>query len=241
MNMQPGRLLDADFRLFSPAQLADGAMPHGESVRVRKLGSTGYVAPNALYLVYVKLEANGNLTVRHMSRDTLLNNSVADTENDLFDKAAGGGGPPEQVGGDFDTMVFDGPTYFTIVLDNADWDFYYPRPSVVVPVPNENHDPIVFIKHKVTLVEQAGGQAIRVPKDYEPNTSFFDAQSVTVRGRAAVRCINFFCEADGSPLVRWQDVGFEVLVRVPCSLSATVGRKLILIIDPDGQNQGPST
>jgi hypothetical protein len=241
MTMQPGRLLDENFRLFSPAQMADDAMPHGDSVRVRKLGTPTYTAPNALYLVYVKLEPGGDLTVRHMSLDGLLNNSVEDTEAYLFDKAKTGGGLPEQVGQDFQTMAFTDETYFTIVLDNDGWDFYYPKPTVVVPVPNENHDPVVFIRHKVTMIEQGGGPPIRIPHDYEPNTSFYDASSVTVRARAALRCINFFRDADGSPLQRWQDLGFEILVRVPCSLSAAEGRKLVLIIDPDGQNQGPST
>ncbi|HEY5722356.1 MAG TPA: hypothetical protein VIT45_08540 [Allosphingosinicella sp.] len=240
MNMQPGKMLDADFQLVSTEQMADAATPHGDSVRRVRLGTPGYSAPTSLYLVYVKFDGS-DLIVRHMSTDTLINGSVSETEQDLFDKAQAGNGAPEQVGRDFATMAFKDETYFTIVLDNDLWDFYFPNPTNPMPVPNEYHDPIMFIESKVTMVEQGGGAPVRIPRNYEPNTSFYDATSVSVRGRAAVRCINYFRDSDGSPLRRYQDLGFEILVRVPFALSAAHGTKLILIIDPDGQNQGPAT
>jgi hypothetical protein len=240
MNQHTGRLRDRNYSCVGNELFSD-AMPHGDSVRVRKLGTPGFEeAPTAVYLVYIKLETNNSLSVRHMYRDTLVEDSVGSTHEVLFAEAKAGGGGADQVGSDFETMIFTGPTYFTIVLDNDDWDFYFPDPGREDMEGEEAQDPIVFIGRKVTVVERPGLEPERQETIYDPNTSFYDAAPVTVGDRKAVRCINFFRDAQSLPLVgQAQHLGFEILVRIPFCVSPAHDRKLVVIIDPDGQNQGP--
>jgi hypothetical protein len=241
MNIQSGRLLDRAHRIVGCERFSD-AQPHGDSVRVRKLGSPGFEnPPTAAYLVYIRLEAGANLTVRHMFRDSLIDGSIQTTEEALLKSAKTAAGSPEQVGKDFETMLFEQPCYFTIVLDNDNWDFYFPDPESVPEPGAEAQDPIVFIASKTTLIEQPNGPAKRETKTYDPNTSFYDAKEIVVSGRSAVRCINFHRNLEGEPLKRYesQNLGFEILLRVPFSVSPTEDHKIVIIIDPDGQNQGP--
>lgn len=240
MNVQTGRLLGQRHRFIGSEFLSDST-PHGDSVRVRKLYTPGFEQPpSAAYLVYIKLESSGNLLVRHMFRDSLLGGSIKATDELLFEAAAAGDSP-YQVGKDFETMVFKTPCYFTVVLDNDNWDFYFPDPETE-PLPGaEAHDPIVFISEKTVLVERPNGPALRQVSTYDRNTSFYDAEDIVVGGRRAVRCINFLRDAEGNPLKERarQNLGFEILVRIPFSISASEDRKIVVVIDPDGQNQGP--
>lgn len=240
MNIQVGKLLDRNHRFVGSEFLSD-AIPHGDSVRLHKLYTPGFgVPPSAAYLVYIKLEASGNLTVRHMFRNSLVDGSVKATENMLF-AGARAGDSPDQVGKDFETMKFSKPCYFTVVLDNDNWDFYFPDPGVEPAPGDEAQDPIVFIGKKTTLVERLDQPAMRQVATYDENKSFYDAEEVLVGGRSAVRCINFLRDAKGKPLGKreTQNLGFEILVRIPFSLSPSQDRKIVVVIDPDGQNQGP--
>jgi hypothetical protein len=240
MNIQAGRLLDANHQVVGSEFLSD-ATPHGDSVRLRKLYKPGFEEPpSAAYLVYIRLEAAGNLTVRHMFRDSLVKGSVKATEEALF-AAAKAGGSEEQVGKDFEPMIFTKPCYFTVVLDNDNWDFYFPDPGTEPAPGDEAQDPIVFIGKKTTLVERPNQAATREVKTYDPNGSFYNAEEVLVGSRSAVRCINFLRDSKGKPLAKQasQNLGFEILVRIPFALSASQDRKIVVVIDPDGQNQGP--
>lgn len=241
MNVQTGKLLDRNQRRFVGSEFLSDATPHGDSVRVRKLYEPGFEEPpSAAYLVYIKSETYGNLKVRHMFRDELVEGSVKATEEALL-AGARAGGSPDQVGKDFETMLFTKPCYFTVVLDNDEWDFYFPDPGTEPKPGAEAHDPIVFIGEKTTLIERPNGPALREVAKYDPNTSFYDAEEVQVGGRNAVRCINFLRDSDGQPIAKKarQNLGFEILVRIPFSLSPFEDRKIVVIIDPDGQNQGP--
>jgi hypothetical protein len=240
MYIQAGKLLDRNHRFVGSEFLSD-ATPHGDSVRLHKLYTPGFeVPPSAAYLVYIKLETGGNLTVRHMFRKSLIDGSVKATEKMLF-AGARMGGSRDQVGKEFETMEFSMPCYFTVVLDNDNWDFYFPDPGVEPAPGDEAQDPIVFIERKTTLVERLNQPALRQVATYDPNRSFYDAEEVLVDGRSAVRCINFLRDAEGNPLGKGetQDLGFEILVRIPFSLSPSQDRKIVVVIDPDGQNQGP--
>ena len=176
-----------------------------------------------------------------MFRDALVGGSVDATEQLLF-AAAAAGGAPEQVGRDSERMIFKKPCYFTIVLDNDDWDFYFPDPETQPVAGAEAHDPIVFIGSKTMLIETPDGPARREVATYDKNGSFYNAEEVMVGGDGtpSVR-INFVRDEAGQPLLdpeATQDLGFEILVRIPFALSATENRKIVVIIDPDGQNQG---
>lgn len=240
MNIQVGKLRDRNHRFVGSEYLSD-ATPYGDSVRLHKLYTPGFeVPPSAVYLVYIKLEAGDNLTVRHMFRESLIDGSVKATEKALF-AGARSGSSPDQVGKDFETMEFKKPCYFTVVLDNDNWDFYFPDPGTEPRPGEEAQDPIVFIGSKTTLVERPNQPALRQVETYDPNKSFYDAEEILVDGRSAVRCINFLRDSEGKPLGsrKTQDLGFEILVRIPFSLSPSQDRKIVVVIDPDGQNQGP--
>jgi hypothetical protein len=238
MNVQTGKLVSD--RRFLTVLDSSVQVPYGDSVRVRKLGAPGYKAPDALYLVYVNFDANNQLVVRHMHATALGGRGVAAVERNLVAQAAAGDGGPQQVGRDFETMRFKGPTYFTIVIDNDNWDFLFPAPQLQDPPGEESHDPILFIERKVTLEEGPGGDLTREVQYYAPNTSFYNAEPVLVDGRNAVRCINFFTDARGRQIEgSGQNIGFEIYLRAPFKIAGAEDRKIVVIIDPDGQNQGP--
>ncbi|MET1113003.1 MAG: hypothetical protein ABWX67_15910, partial [Allosphingosinicella sp.] len=196
-----------------------------------------------LYLVYITFDADNQLVVRHMQTRSLEGRGVAAAEKYLFAQAALRDGGPNQVGRDFQTMTFKGPTYFTIVVDNDNWDFLFPAPQLEDPPGVESHDPILFIARKVTLVEGPGGGLTREVQSFAPNTAFYNAEPVLVDGRNAVRCINFCTDAQGRPIGgdarNIQDIGFEIYLRAPFRIAGADDRKIVVIIDPDGQNQGP--
>ncbi len=243
MNMQPGRIESQANNVCTETLSTSGIpIPHGDSVRLQKLGGLGFeAAPNRLYLVYMRFDEENKLSVLHMETDPLIDGDVAATEAHLLGKARAGGGGPEQVGRDFEKMIFKGPTYFTVVIDNVGWGFLFPAPGIENPPGVEAYDPIVFIEKKKTLIERPGNVLDTHEQIYSRNKSFYNAEPVGIEGMAAVRCINFFRDEQGVPLGDQEPllVGFEIYVQVPYSLSAAEQRKLTVIIDPDGENQGP--
>jgi hypothetical protein len=199
---------------------------HGDSVRDKRLGQPGYDAPEDICLLYIRVDHDSGLHVRHY-QDQLNGRTVDQAEADLLAEArpSGDRAKPHLKGQNFEGMVFDRPSWFTILLDEAEWSFFS---DPAVP----GNDPIVFLAQK-------DGDA--TGKQFDPNHSFYDAELVRVDGRPAVRCINF-CKTDaaGTPLPTGATTNFcyEINLRAPFALPGSESH-ITIIIDPTGENRGP--
>ena len=137
-----------------------------------------------------------------------------------------------EVARNVDHIDFDGPSYFTVVICWKDWGF--------VDDAATGQDPLRFWRKKTgTTVEYA-------------NSSFFDAEPKDVKTYEgdfkAVRCINHVKEDDGSDVPKGQRrrFGFDIYLTVPLSpllelsKNAILPPRVVIIIDPTGDNKGPS-
>jgi hypothetical protein len=203
---------------------------HGDSIRVKKALNVGYYKrPKDIYLVYMGIDVNKQLAVRHFYRAGIDPDKIAEIEEELVKYAKYPNEPrPYQIAKDFTRIDFPRPAYFTAIVDGAQWGFYYPSPEQVEPVKDEVHDPIVFIERKT----------LSSPKRAK-NFAFYNAEPVTPDNCNGVRCINFFTDQSGKLLTAPTDYCFEIYIRVPFSEARATGRHITVIIDPDGQNQGP--
>lgn len=213
---------------------------YGDSVRMRKATTPGWGAPSQICLVYIKFEPNNKVTVRHIYSDN-LNGGLDVKQQELFTAAEGGGG----TGTNFNTIAFPAPCYLSVFIDNEEWDFYYPQPTVENPIGSDDHDPIMFIDRKTLIVEIPGQNPVLSDINYLTNHTFYDCEPVTARNAAnrvrnGIRCRNYFRDQYGNILGDVTETfGFQIYIRAPYAITDTIGRKLVLIIDPDGQNQGP--
>ena len=233
--------------LLASSLMHANAEPYGDSVRLEKLKLGGnYQEPPHLYLIYIGLDRNDpaeGLYVRQYSKD--INPALIEQEeNGLIAKAIADD-PLHRVGKNFELIKFEQASFLTIVLDEDAWAFYYPEPNNPEPDFEGTHDPIVFTMQK-TFIAESGA---RISRPVVRNRSFYDLETITKtipdrdgvdQVRDGIRCINFFTKsADGDPIEPEEtlDYTFNIFLRVP--FSKTVQQKVIIIIDPDGQNQGP--
>lgn len=224
---------DADPSLSDPTAFSAKRKSHGASVKDPFPVSWPGTGPiTSLYFVYIAVDATQNLVVRQFY-DTLGTRTIDEAEIDTFRQAAGGTGSATPKGFNFENLIFKEPCYFTMALDHPTWQFYdYNFPD---------HDPFIFITRKEKII---GGRELTV--SYDPNYSFFDARVKPIPGYAqsSVRCINHF-RADlwGRRVANYevQNYGFEIYIRIPFALRGGGEQYVTILIDPDGQNQGPNT
>lgn len=203
---------------------------HGASIREKRtIGDLQYKQPKDLHLIYIGVDDDAQLVVRHMRKFGVDYTNI-DGEEEKLVKAAQGEDEPRdyQYAKDFAIIEFQRSSYFTLVVDAPGWDFYYPYPDEEEPIKDELHDPLVFIERK-----RKNG-----PIKHE-NWSFFNAKPVTPAGCNGVRCMNFFTDKNGRLLRIVEEYSFEIYLRVPFSQRSIYGHHITIIIDPDGQNQGP--
>jgi hypothetical protein len=213
---------------------------HGHSIRTRKLYKGEYYQPpKCLFMVYIRM-FEGRLEVQYLKKREIVWDNLSTEVERLFAAASEGKGDINA----FDLIVFDEPTVFVVVLDQEGWEFYYPDPENDEPSWPETHDPIVFIEKKAVLVKEAG-KWVRRQYDYQKNRAFYDSQAFEIGevGRA-VMCYNFITKNKDGDILEYgkhQDFSFNIYLRVPFSLTGLDERKITIILDPDGQNQGPNT
>ena len=221
---------------------------YGDSIRKMQTIGNVYAYPNDIHLIYVGMNG-ASLIARHMRRFNIDYRDIAKIEEELV-KEAQKQAPPRvgEYARDFSRLEFQRATYLTMVLDAPGWEFYYPFPAEEEPVPGELHDPLVFIEKK-----QPGQNS--AAKNY----AFYNCTQVSPSGCNGFRCINFFtADAAGTPIRTVLDYRFEIYITIPFSPVFTPlapvdmklapkdasgrivdGRHITIIIDPDGQNQGP--
>jgi len=208
------------------------AAAYGDSIRKRKAIAD---PPKYLYLVHIRMERD-ELVVRHV--ENTITGQVSDEEDKFIGDALLG----KHKYSNFPVIVFTRPSYFTLVLDEDGWDFYYPLSNVEDLKLTRLHDPITFLENKATNVRLSSGAPVEDIKKYEPNYSFYYLERITKRidgqDRNAIRCVNHFTDATGRPPPYGTDIdyGFNINLLIPYSRSRD--EKVLLTIDPDTQNQG---
>lgn len=218
---------------------------HGDSIRIKK---TVAQSPDHLYLIYISMDNDG-LVVKHFWEDRGAR-TVSQTEDHLINRAVDPLDRPMLT--NFGKIVFRKPSWFTIVLDEDDWDFYYPDPTNTEPDLVGIHDPILFLSGKSVLEPDLAhpGKWKKTEQVFSRNRAFYNLEGIdkdvpqnggSAKLRKALRCINFFTKNNAGeyPGTNGIDFGFNIMLRVPFSIVAGDDRKVTLIIDPDGQNLGP--
>lgn len=197
---------------------------HGDPIRLPK--KDVYAAPTYLYFIYISFDPDSNLIVRQLREDGISSTAkLLTAEKRLFKNAVENKNVEST---DFKGMVWDIPTYITIVVDKDDWKFTWKD--------KPEHDPVIFLPYK----ELDGTQT------YDENYSFYDAEPARVEGphgkkRHAVRCRNYVRNKNG-PLATPNDkcrYCFEIYLEAPFSTPLSPVEYITILIDPDGQNQGP--
>jgi hypothetical protein len=232
----------------------------GISIRAKRLTNTGnFSRPSRLHLLYIALTPDAKFAVRHLFIDGVTTANIADKEKALLLEARttipNGAPSLNEASRGFEGIMFKREAYFTTVIDELGWDFYFPAPLKQTDViPNETHDPLVFIINKKVIVssDDFGTDIVVHDQYFAENHAFSDAEKVDMivpgtgtgpgpfpdEVRKALRLINFFTDSNGQLLETPAKFGFEIYLRAP----ADVGEHLTtIVIDPDGQNQGPRT
>jgi hypothetical protein len=225
--------------LQSPFAGAPGGyskVSHGHSIKENRLNtSAAYPAPKALYFLYISIQ-NNRLVVK-IFEDSYVGSDLEGSEQNLMAKAKSA--DPGNAS-NFNGLKWREPCYFTMVLDAPDWKFHNGNNDKF------NHDPFIFVSHKNIILAKgtaSGGQDTCEDKFYDPNYSFYDAvvDDMNYNGTLIprVRCINFFkCDQNGTEIghKQYKDYCFEIFLEAPYGSG---GGSVTMLIDPDGQNQGP--
>ena len=194
---------------------------HGHSVRARRpdVSHPNYQPPRNLYLIYITL-INNKLDVRQMYAENI--NSIDQAEIDLYDRANGTITGTNPVARNFHDLLWRSPCYVTLVLDIDAWDFYWGS--------SIGDDPLIFQQFK----PDGSGP-------YDPNFAFYNAQQRSIRGRPGVRCTNYLKGQDnGAVFDDPSDVAvYSIDINLLTPFIDPSDRPIKIIIDPDGQNQGP--
>jgi hypothetical protein len=172
----------------------------------------------------MNIRSDGKLSVNHY--DIPLNGTINQTERALITDIDGMT-PPTPDGHNFLDLIWTKPYFITFCIKTPDWGFYHKA--------QDGHDAVVFLSEK----EKITGAA-KKKQFYDPNYSFFNAMTVNnIPDRRAIRITNYHRQnAEGDPIPSGQkrNYCFEIYLEAPFFIG---GEKLTVLIDPDGQNQGP--
>ncbi len=218
--------------IMNPAQNLTGftkASGHGHSIRDKRQGSPyNYPKPDYLYMIYLGFDKDGNLVVRQLVDKITTAKPLDELEKTLFQYARD---DRYVEANSFNGLVWDYPCYITMAIHRKDWLFYWRD--------NPNHDPIIFLAAK-----QPHG--FPKPNLYNPNYAFYDAEHRKIKDipaaeHDAIRFINYVRDENG-PLKKATDVRlycFEIYLEAPFENPLSPVKRIITLLDPDGQNQGP--
>ena len=132
------------------------------SIRVSKLNTPGYLAPDSVYMIYMHFDAQGKFVVKQLS-ERPFSGTVAEAEGRLLAVARGTSQPAGDLiveGINFQNIVWKRPHYVTFVIDNPGWKTYWGY--------NGLGDPIRFLERK------PGSTQLYLTD----NHTFFDARRV---------------------------------------------------------------
>ena len=211
------------------------AKPHGKSISEKRRGPK-FPDPRRVTLMALSVTPEMTLRVRTCWADIGAGQTVADVEAKLFAIASKDVSEAESalqgvypLSANLAGIDFDKPSHFTIVVHNDDWTFCYDGQY-------PGYDAFGFFADKDVLIDQAV-----IPKRFDQNWSFFNAEPIEVAGFAAVRTQNYIKKpgtdedlgkSETSPF------GFNIFLAVPLAPIIDVPRAII-IVDPTGDNKGP--
>lgn len=204
-----------------------GTGGHGDRVRDPAPDVADLRRPTSVYLIYIKFNPAGALRIRH-AEVPLGGNLVAARAQALRNARDG----TNLSGRNFRAIIWDDPCYVVLTIDNPGWQVYWGN--------DPDHNTIRFQRRKD--VDGSAG-----PDLYKENFSFYDGDRIQfdVDGQLydAFQCINYVRDENGN-LGRRQkrDYCFEIYLQAP--FETVVGDeepRITILIDPDGQNQGPRT
>lgn len=230
------RAVEGTASLLSGYVLSRGTDPAFETDPIRwEMGA--YETPTSLFMIYMKFDDTGQLIVRQFRYDDFRTPAgagltVAQAEDELLGEARQDQpGGAHYDGSNFLEMLWTRPYYLTFVIDNPNWEFYWD--------PSPRHEAMRLLKRK------------DVPgsfKEYEEkNFTFYNADpNIPLAADGdAFRVTNHFRDAS-APIVAQSgkiDYCFELYLRAPFKdpSPGTTGQPthVTVLIDPDGQNQGP--
>lgn len=220
-------ILPPDPTLFTQA-VSDFSFGRNYGDPIRSPPGTAYPAPDCLYMVFLEFGADGKLIVKQLFAPQLAA-TVAATENGLFDDAVDNNGV---LSTNFENLVWNRPCYVTFVLRNVGWKFYWRDQP-------KQHDSINFLQNKEGQID--------LGKTYVQNKSFYNGKHIKVKDKNgidhdAVRCENYVRDGNGNaiPPGKSVDYCFEIYLEAPFALPHPATH-ITIIIDPDGENQGPRT
>lgn len=210
------------------------ALDQTNPIRLQHENDPGYETPHSLFMIYLQFESTGKLVARQLRFDDFDlsaggNLTLDQAEAVLLGEArAGQGAHPQK--NNFQEMTWQRPYYITFVIDNAGWRFYWDQAQL--------HEAIRFLERK----DEPGNF-----KTYEKeNYSFFDAKPHINLGLGdAFRVTNYYRDENGTITDphALKEYCFQIYLQTPFKDPAGLGQSpnITMLIDPDGQNQGPRT
>jgi hypothetical protein len=199
------------------------------SIQLNKLNDDGYEAPDSVYMIYMKFDTNGRFVVKQLS-ERPYTGTLAEAEANLLKVARGPDQPSGNIlveGSNFQGIAWRRPHYLTFVIDNPGWKIYWGLGGL--------DDPLRFLSSK------PGSTTAYLTDNY----TFFDAEPVqNLAAGDAFRCINYHHRDEfTNELLNGdtRDYCFQIYLQTPFAGPANPQSHIVLIVDPDGQNQGPRT
>jgi hypothetical protein len=191
----------------------------GATRSVQRPEKLGLAKPSWVYMIYLYFNPDGKLVVGQLEQafgpgglDGAERSLLQRARNDDFDEI------------NFRSIRWQRPYYLTFVIDNEAWKFHWGRDG--------DNDPLRFMFRKPDSSDT-----------YETNNyTFFDSVKRPNLGRGdAFRVVNYHLNQQGNPLATGQVVkySFEIALETPFRRAFNPQTHIVLIIDPDGQNQGP--
>lgn len=211
-----------DYILFEPedhlpVDVAGKVFRNPNGVNIRDPDPHNRPEPMAVYFVWLHFNADGKLEVRQKAGRRQAGEAIADAEARLA----------ANIRSDYDStnfadMVWTEPCYLSFLIENPGWKFYWRNSDV-------RHGPIRFFRRKDKIPSET--------RIYGDNWAFYMARQFWIGQRHGFRCRNFVSDENGrlGPGEKI-DYCFQIYLEAPFAIGT---ESIIMLIDPDGQNQGP--
>lgn len=194
-----------------------------------RLRTDQFEAPTSLFMIYMKFDEFGKLAVRQLRFDDFDfpangGRTLDEAETDLLAEARAAIGAHLE-GSNFQGMIWQRPYFITFVIDNEGWEFYWGEGL---------HEAIRFLERK---------DAAHDVKIYEKeNHTFFDAKEDIALASLgdAFRVANYHRDQNGPIIGKVKrEYCFEIYLKAIFKDAGGPDTHITVLIDPDGQNQGP--
>lgn len=198
--------------------------PHGARTRESKPAGgddpNDYPDPDYVYVVYLKPLSDSDWMSWHLYSRIAVNADA--TAADLLNQAQNNDST-NKIGENLVDLVWKKPCFLYLILDSDSADF--------IDDEFPEHDPLFFVARKPVL-----GSNPAEYLEYDENASFYNGTVLPVGGRSAFRCVNYMKDENGNDIKfpKQRFYGFEIRY-----LSPIGNNRVVQVIDPDGQNQGP--